>query len=268
MSLLPSDRWFLQCCSSSNLTAELEVVCRQMSLPTEKSLDQGIFHLIECCNNGGCEYPTEMLAGIRSLSRPLNRAINSDRSKLSGSAIKLVITLLDGLGQTFEPLVALFLPTLLGLCARTNKVFTRPAKECVFAVIKGIKSPSILPFLAESINHKSSSVRLVSAEGVLAYLNCFNLPEIVKDTRARLLEDVIKLTTRDANADVRQTGKKIFESYKAILPGRVEKLAPNASAHDNMSYIYHSVSSHHYPLSPRSIYCCMAWLLRSQQQEG
>ena len=194
-----------------------------------------------------------MLAGVRSLSRPLNRAINSDRSRLSCLAIELVIALLAGLSTSFEPLIALFLPTLLGLCARTNKAFTTPAKACVFAVIRGTKSPSLLPYLVKSLDHKSPSVRLVAAEGVLAYLDCVNHPDIVKDTRQRLLETIIKLTTRDPNADVRQAGKKIFEIYKALLPGRVERLVQNASAHDDMSHIYRSVSSHHCPPSPRSI---------------
>lgn len=179
--------------------------------------------LTECCRNGGCEFATEMVTGIRSFSRPLNHAMNSERSRLSGSAIELVTALLAGLGPSFEPLVSLFLPTLLGLCARTNKVFTSRAKACIFAIIENTQSPSLLPYLAESINHKSIFLRLVAADGVLACLNCFNPPDIEKDTRARLIEDVIRLTARDASADVRRTGKKIFEAYKALLPDRVER---------------------------------------------
>lgn len=184
--------------------------------------------LTDCCNNGGCKFATELLAGILSLSKPLNRAINSDRSSLSGSAVALVTALSAGLGPLFAPIVSHFIPSLLGLCARTNKVFTRRSKHCVFALIRDTKSPSILPFLVESLNHKSASVRLVAAEGVLAYLTCIN-PDIVNDTRAHLLEDVIKLTARDASADVRQAGKMIFDAYKARLPDRVERLVLSVS---------------------------------------
>lgn len=207
-------------------------------------IEQGIVQLTQCCNNGGCEFVTEMVAGIRSLSRPLNHAMNSDRSRLSGSAIELVTALLAGLGPSFEPLVSLFLPTLLGLCARTNKVFTSRAKACIFAVIENTQLPSLLPYLAESVNHKSTFLRLVAAEGVLACLNCFNPPDIEKDTRVRLIEDVIKLAARDASADVRRAGKKIFEAYKALLPDRVERLVPNIFTCDDMPHAYHSVSFH------------------------
>lgn len=220
-----------QCSSPAILNAELEVVRGKVSLEeTEESWDkieQGIVQLTQCCNNGGCDFATEMVAGVRSLSRPINHAMNSERSRLSGSAIELVNALLAGLGSSFEPLVSLFMPTLIGLCGRTNKVFTSRAKACILAVIENTQLPSILPYLADSLTQKSAFLRLVAAEGVLACLNCFNPPDIEKDTRARLIEDVIKLTARDASADVRRAGKMIFEAYKALLPDRVESfIAP------------------------------------------
>ncbi|KAG1742859.1 clasp N terminal-domain-containing protein [Suillus lakei] len=220
-----------KCSSPAILNAELEAVRGKVSLEeTEESWDkieQGIVQLTQCCNNGGCDFTAEMVAGIRSLSRPINHAMNSERSRLSGSAIELVNALLDGLGSSFEPLVSLFMPTLLGLCGRTNKVFTSRAKACILAVIENTQLPSILPYLADSLTQKSAFLRLVAAEGVLACLNCFNPPDIEKDTRARLIEDVIKLTARDASGDVRRAGKKIFEAYRALLPDRVESfIAP------------------------------------------
>lgn len=220
-----------KCSSPAILNAELEAVRGKVSLEeTEESWDkieQGIVQLTHCCNNGGCDFATEMVAGIRSLSRPINHAMNSERSRLSGSTIELVKALLTGLGSSFEPLVSLFMPTLLGLCGRTNKVFTSRAKACILAAIENTQSTSILPYLADSLTQKSVSLRVVAAEGVLACLNCFNPPDIEKDTRARLIEDVIKLTARDASADVRRVGKLIFEAYKALLPDRVDSfIAP------------------------------------------
>lgn len=57
----------------------------------------------------------------------------------------------------------------------------------------------------------------------MACLNSFNPPDLEKEARARLIEDVIRVTARDANADVRKVSRKIFEAYKALLPGRVEQ---------------------------------------------
>lgn len=194
--------------------------------------------MTHCCINGGCEYPTEILAGVRSLSKQLIRAINSERNSLSDAAIALLAALSTGLGRSFAPLIPLFFPTLVGVCARTNKVFTNRARSCIIAVIRGTQSPSILLCLAESLNSKSSSVRLVAAEGILAYLNCVRPSAINHDTRASLLEGVLKLTALDASLDVRQIGEEIFRAYKALLPGRVERSVSNVYVHDDISHIY------------------------------
>ncbi|OJA18444.1 hypothetical protein AZE42_05813 [Rhizopogon vesiculosus] len=259
-----------QCSCPSALKATFEVVSRQVSLQeTGESwsiIEQGIVKLAEYCNSQGYESVTEIIAGIRSLSRPLNSAISSKRTKLSGAAIKLVTDLLAGLGPAFEPLVLLFIQSLLGLCAQTNKVLTRRAKECVFAVIRGTQSPSILQYLAESANHKSASLRLVAAEGILVYLNCVKPLDIENDSRharlledvikmtardanvevrkagakmiendsrhARLLEDVIKMAVRDANVEVRKAGAKMIDAYKALLPDRAERLHASSVPHE------------------------------------
>ena len=68
-------------------------------------------------------------------------------------------------------------------------------------------------------------------------MTCLNPPEIVNDTRARLVENVIKLTATDANAGVRRTGKMIFEAYKSLLPDNVERLVLNVPIDDNVFHI-------------------------------
>lgn len=164
-----------------------------------------------------------MVAGIRSISRPLNGALNSERSRLSGAAVELVTVLATGLGSSFDPLVSYLVPTLLALCGRSNKVFTTRAKACILTVVQHTRLPSLLPYLAELANHKSVSPRLTAAEGILACLNCLNPPDLERETRARIVEDFIRLTARDANADVRKASKEIFKAYKLLMPTRVDK---------------------------------------------
>lgn len=164
-----------------------------------------------------------MVTAIRLLSRPLNNAVNSERSRLSGAAVELVTALATGLGSSFEPLVSQFVPTLLALCGRTNKVFTSRARACILAIVQHTHLPSLIPYLAELANHKSVFPRLTAAEGILACLNCFNPPDLEKETRARIVEDFIKLTARDANADVRKASKEVFKAYKILMPARVER---------------------------------------------
>jgi hypothetical protein len=154
-----------------------------------------------------------MVAGIRVLSIPLKDAMNSERSRLSGSALDLVTVLSGGLGPAFDPLVALFMPTLLGLCARTNKVFAKRTKACIFAVIENTRLSSILPYLTESVHNKSISLRLAALEGILTCLTCF---DPLDDTCASLPEEAIKLTARDVSVDVRGADEKIVQACNGM----------------------------------------------------
>lgn len=209
------------------VAAEFGLVRKKVTLKeTEETwnvIAEGISHLITLCRNGGCDSVPDMVAGIRSLSRPLTSAMNSERSRLSGTAIDLVSALAIGLGSSFEPLVPLFMPALLGLCGRTNKIFTSRTKACILVLIEHTQLPCILNHLADLATHKSVFPRLTAAEGVLACLNCFNPPDLEKEARARIVEDFIKLTARDANADVRKVSKKIFEAFKTLMPGRIDR---------------------------------------------
>jgi len=146
-------------------------------------MGQGINRLTGCCTNGGCKIATEILLAY-TRCRSLSTTLSSDRNPLSNA-------LLTGLGPSFTPLASLFIPSLLGLCARTKKVVTRAAMGWIFAIVRSTRSPSLLLLIVESLNHKSASMRSVVAECVFAYLTCLNLPEIVNDTHARLVEDII-----------------------------------------------------------------------------
>jgi len=109
---------------------------------------------------------------------------------LSRSSIEFLTSLSEGLGLEFEPLIPIFMPTLIRLCARTSKMFINRAtgKTCILATVQYTQSPSILPYLTESMYQKSASLRLAAAEGVLTGLNCSNHPDGARD---RMIEDVI-----------------------------------------------------------------------------
>jgi hypothetical protein len=160
---------------------------------------------------------------MRGLSRALNSAMNSARTKLSGAAIDLISSVASGLGPTFEPLLHLFFPSLLTLCTRSNKVFITRARTCIQTIIENTQLLPVLTYLTQSLKDKSVSLRLAASEGVLACMNCFNPPDLEKEARAREIESVIRVTAKDASADIRKTSRKIFEAYKVLLPNRVDK---------------------------------------------
>lgn len=216
-----------KCDSATTLKHELDTLTPLLSLTeSEESWDtiaKAIVQLTHLCKNGACDFPTELLPALRTFSRPLNNAMCSERSRLSGATIDLLHALATGLGHDLEPLLPLFFPTLLVLCTRTNKVFITRAKACILAFIENTQLPGILNYLLDASKDKSVSLRLTAVDSVLACLNCFNPPDLEKDARAKVIEDVIRATARDASADVRKSSRKVFDAYTVLLPNRVDK---------------------------------------------
>jgi hypothetical protein len=188
-----------------------------------ESIARAISTLTTLCRDSSSEFPAEMIAIMRTVSRPLNSAMNSERTRLSGVAIDLLGVLASELGAAFDPLLPLFFPTLLSLCARTNKVFVARSRTAILTIIESSQLPSILPYLPPPLKDKSVSLRLTAVEGVLACMNCFNPPDLEKEGRAQEIETAIRFSARDASADVRKVGRKIFEAYKVLLPSRVDR---------------------------------------------
>ncbi|KAF8882035.1 hypothetical protein CPB84DRAFT_1791218 [Gymnopilus junonius] len=133
----------------------------------------------------------------------------------------LLSVLSTTMGTDFEQLLSLFMPALLTLCARTNKVVVNRAKGSILTIIQSAQLASVLTYFLQNIKDKSATLKVVIAEGTLACLNSCNPPDFEKEARAAEVESIIRITARDANADVRKLSRKIFESYKILLPSRI-----------------------------------------------
>ncbi|TFY50762.1 hypothetical protein EVJ58_g10899 [Rhodofomes roseus] len=217
----------IKCQTPAAYAHQLESLRDALSIPESEETWDRILHSMLTFNSlvraNAPTWAQETVVSVRPISRSLNNSVNSERSRLSGAAIELVTTLITTLGPSFEGLIPLFLPTLLGLCIRPNKVFQSRARQCLLATIDHSLSPSLLPYFAESVKDKSASLRLIAAECVMACLNSLNPPDLEKEPRAREIEIIIRSTATDASADVRKIGRKIFEAYKLVLPSRVDK---------------------------------------------
>ncbi|KAI0745316.1 clasp N-terminal domain-containing protein [Earliella scabrosa] len=170
-----------------------------------------------------CKMHSDLVAALRSSYRPLNSALNSERTRLSGNATEFITTAVTALGSAFEPLIPHYFPTLLTLCTRTNKVFVNRAKASIAALVEHTQAPMIIHYAAESVKDKSVSLRLAAAETLMLCMKTFNPPDLEKEQRAKEIEACIRSTAVDASADVRKVGKKIFEAYKILLPGRLQR---------------------------------------------
>ncbi|KAF7315328.1 TOG domain-containing protein [Mycena indigotica] len=197
---------------------------------TEETWDtilRAINSLSLACANTDSYDPTDLVSAIRPLYRPIINAMNSERGRLSGAAIDLVGILASSLGVAFDPLLHHLFPVLLALSSRTSKVTMTRARTCILTVIDATQLPTILSYLLQSAADKSISLRVTVVESTLACLNCFNPPDLEKESKAKEIEAIIRVAARDASGDVRKVGRKMFDAYKILLPDRVERfIAP------------------------------------------
>lgn len=189
---------------------------------TWERIANGHLRLIALVKGSAGDFPSELTDAVKSLSRPLNRSLNSERTRLSGCATDLFTALALSLNESFEPLIPHFIPAILSTATRPNKVYVSRAKACLLAIIEHTQCPTVLPHIRNAIHDKSVSLRVVATELALACLNSFSPPDLESSARAEDLEAIIRSTARDANADVRKSSRKVFEAYKVVLPRRVE----------------------------------------------
>ncbi|KDR82464.1 hypothetical protein GALMADRAFT_57361 [Galerina marginata CBS 339.88] len=180
--------------------------------------------MIKLCENGAYEAsPVELVNIIKTSHRPIISAMNSERTRLCMVPMDLMAALGTAMGRDFEQLLPLFMPALLTQCARTNKVIINRAKSAILTIIEVTQLASVLSYFLQNIKDKSATMKVVIAEGTLACLNSCNPPDLEKEARTTEVESIIRVSARDNNADVRKLSRKIFESYKILLPSRVQK---------------------------------------------
>jgi hypothetical protein len=198
--------------------------CLEETEDSWEKISKAIQAFTSIAEKGGYEVaPSEVVNAIRNFHRPITNAINSERTRLCGTALDMLTSTANGLGHDFDQLMPLFIPTLLNVCGRTNKVVINRARGAILSIIESTQLASILSFFVQNIKDKSATLRLVVAEGTLACLNSCNPPDLEKEARARDVETIIRGTARDANPEVRKVSRKIFDSYRTLLPLRVER---------------------------------------------
>ncbi|KDN49951.1 hypothetical protein K437DRAFT_222092, partial [Tilletiaria anomala UBC 951] len=154
----------------------------------------------------------------------------SERTRISGTAADLLNSVAPRLADRFDPLIPVFLPALLQLCARTNKVALKRAQKTLLLICAYCRLPSsLLPFFREAAKDKVPSLRAVAVECTLALVNGMGVNGSEKD-QERLgrrgvpdaVEAILRSGATDASVEVRSLSKKLFGAYMASMPERVE----------------------------------------------
>ncbi|KAH6914153.1 endo-1,3(4)-beta-glucanase chain A [Coprinopsis sp. MPI-PUGE-AT-0042] len=177
----------------------------------------------QACEERRFDDASEVAHAVKTLNSSMVTAMNSERTRLCLSALDLVDAVAVACEVKFEPLISVFLPSLLALCGRTNKVILNKTRKCITNIVEVTQIASTLSYFLPPLSEKSVTIRLVAVEGALACVKCSNPPDLEKESRASEIESIIRKAARDASADIRKVGREIFTAYKILLPDRVER---------------------------------------------
>ena len=173
------------------------------------------FQVLTKC--GATKVPSYILR-VHEFAPCISRSLLSDRTRLSGTASDVLNSMAPRLGERFAPFVNVFIPPLLQLCARTNKVSLRRAEKSLHLICRHCHLPYILSCLVHALKEKSSSLRASAAECMVIYMESCDLARLQK--RVTDVEEAIRLLATDAHPQARATCRHLYGIYAGLFPER------------------------------------------------
>lgn len=143
---------------------------------------------------------------------------------MSAAVLDCIGVVAPRIGLDFEPLVPIYIPPILRLSNRTNKVYVVRSQATIALIIGFCHIPSILSCLLTACKEsKIATGRTAAVEGVLRALTKWDWSPKEFQNRITTVEEIIRITGRDKDASIRQVSRQIFETYKNLFPERVDE---------------------------------------------
>lgn len=159
--------------------------------------------------------------------------LSTERTQLSASTL-VFLSAATRLGHSFAPLINIYLPHLLRLLSRTNKLYIARATSCLLAIIRNTRLASVIPFLREGMDEKSVSHRKGCLIGILAALGeedgfepvsqgLMVDKELVQKRYLDDLEKCIKIGATDRDIEIRKIAKRAWIIYRREFSFRIQR---------------------------------------------
>jgi CLASP N terminal len=148
----------------------------------------------------------------------------SERTRLSGPAVELVSVIGARMGIKFEPLIPLYVPTILKLCTRSSKIYVSRAQACLKLFASHCRVPVLVSLFKEAVTDKSQTLRISATDALHDFLSTSlrdGLPRMGKWVED--IEWIIKATARDATPETRKLSRRVFATYAQLWPERVNE---------------------------------------------
>lgn len=145
------------------------------------------------------------------------------RSAIVREACSTLVVMAQTLGNHFQKLATMLLPTLINLSASGNKVISGYVAECVHSVLQHTHVTRGIPAITDLVAHRSSSVRESCYEYLRVVLS--HWPEAAMSRYAAEILGAIQTGLSDASATGRKTSRECFVLYRRLWPDKVARCA-------------------------------------------
>lgn len=123
----------------------------------------------------------------------------------------------------YESLQDIFLPPILKLCERTNRILSDRAKTCLLGLCKHpVPLKTVLSRLIECRNSQSKSLRLCVIEALTIAISNASMDSLV-EFEEQLCKTIIS-GLQDASEPVRAASRHLFVSFKSLFTSGADKI--------------------------------------------
>ncbi|BEJ10984.1 hypothetical protein CspHIS471_0104060 [Cutaneotrichosporon sp. HIS471] len=217
----------IPCSTPQILQVELDVLATALSLPeredTWEKMEKGIVRFTGVSRGGGYKHVDLFVRGVgnKGVGLRIVDCMMSDRGRLSGVSTDLLQAMAPRLASHFGPLVLLYLPPLIRLLARPNKVFFKRAEKCLSAIILHCPLPTILIHLSHGLDDRSDQCKRASAIGIESAMTQWDSHRW-SEKDLDLLELCVRKMATDRDGEVRKTARRVWGLFSELWSERVE----------------------------------------------
>ncbi|MBW0483597.1 hypothetical protein O181_023312 [Austropuccinia psidii MF-1] len=171
--------------------------------------------------NAHTQYPSEFILGLKSVSEGLLKSLGSLRTTLAVAACNVFVEA-GSLGIVLDPLLDIFLPTLLHMAAQTKKMVFQASGNAVTTLIKVTSYHTrVLQFLLVCVNEKTTQARAAGISHLQEFIKVHgqrSRSQIESGGGIGFIESCLKRSLADASPQVRETARQVFWSSAEIWP--------------------------------------------------
>ncbi|KAJ3375725.1 hypothetical protein GGF31_002929 [Allomyces arbusculus] len=165
---------------------------------------------------------------VRQNKARIEACLKTDRTRLSGSACELVLALAQSGSQQTASACELFVPALLALTSRTNRIFIQRSQAALLAVVAAGNPDHFVMRVCNEAKNKAKTTRFAVVEAVKVLITSHDADRIEQFCDA--LEVCLRATVDDSAVDVRQAARSAIEMYRVKVPNRSDRLLGSLSA--------------------------------------